>query len=404
MKICKIKKIIIIGLVIRLIMLFIIFVMTPDWASGFFGNTTLQDDVRYEQGAIRFAETADSIFDYGSFAYAYAYYDDFVGMERNIFSATPLWYWVVCFIYYFFHTIIAIRLFNIFLSVISIGLLYKLVRISYNEKTALTAARCLAYLPYPVVFSCFSYKDNLVMALTIYLLLLTMSYRVNGELGAKKIILLFLTSISLLLIRGGFSAILIVVCIFLGFTIPPKRNRQLVTKLILSGFAILLATFVLYRQLGAIELRFQAYVTNRDISHLGNISLVTITRIRDLYKLPLTYLFAVVMPIGYAGTISSWSDIVGICNICMAPIAIWSAVDFFLHKKEQYAFVLCCLALYFVAIIASIGVPRHYFSLLFIPIMLYSHARHYGSNVFKFISHAGSLLYIVLLSAYIFFL
>lgn len=73
-KIGKVQKILIGAFIVRIVALVAIFVITPDWSSGFLSNLVSQDDVRYELGAIRFAETAHSIFDYAAFTNAYSGY------------------------------------------------------------------------------------------------------------------------------------------------------------------------------------------------------------------------------------------------------------------------------------------------------------------------------------------
>ncbi len=400
-RIGKIQRILIGALLIRLTALLIIFVFTPDWSSGFLSNYTSQDDVRYEMGAIKFSETASSIFDYDAFSNAYSSYGDYVGMVRNVFSATPLWYWIVCITYYIFHSIVVVRLLNILFSVIAVSLLYRLVTLLYEEETAYTASKLLAFLPYPVVFSCFSYKDTLVMVLTIYFLYMVIDYRINKQLGPSKIIKIVFTALALMLVRGGLSAILIVLCLAIGFFTGEKlQARKAIQRGLLMAIASVAAVYILSSSMGSISLRVQSYITGRDITDLGGISLVTITSFRDLYKLPLTFLFAIVMPIGFSGTFTSWFSIVSLLNICMAPIAIGSAIDLFIHKKDEWMVLGCCLVYYIVSIVASTGIFRHYYSLLFVPIMLCAHLKHYGGGNSKNFWKIGSVLYTIIIAVY----
>lgn len=399
----KIYKILLIAFIVRVIMLAIIFLVTPKWSAGFIGNTVFQDDFRYEAGAILYSKTANSIIDFDAFSFAYANYGDYVGYVKNIFSATPLWYWIVCVVYYIFKSIVVIRLLNIIFSILSIYVLYKLLNKYYNDQIAIVAAKLLAFLPYPVIFSCFSYKDNLVMLLTISLLYLSLCFRLNKDFNIKKMLFFIFISLLLLLVRGGLSAILIGLCFIIAFltkdNLEKKKFFQLTVLIIVSFIAIL---FVFANSLSSIGLKIHSYITARDVSQLGLISLVTITKISDIYKLPFTFLFAIVMPIGFNNDIASWYNIVGIINICMAPISIGAFIDIFYRAKKEWVFIGCCLVYYFISIIASIGIFRHYYSLLFIPIMLFSHLYCDCNLSIKKCWLVGSYFYIALLSIYLF--
>lgn len=399
----KIKGIIVAALLIRLVVLFVIFVITPEWSTGFLSNTFVQDDVRYEMGAIRYAETAASLIDANAFANAYASYGDNVGMTQNIFSVTPLWYWTVCFLYYIFRNVIAVRIFNILCSVASVYYLYKLTCLNYSEQTATKAARLLAFLPYPVVFSCFSYKDNFIMVLTIFLIYQTLKFRINRKMNIKTTVQIVLCSLSLLLLRGGLSAILIVICLIIGFISKDKilSKKHLVRRLLLAIFAIAIAAFILARESSSILYKMQYYISARSNSDLGGISLVTITGFRDIYKLPLAFIFAIIMPIGFTGHISTWAELISIFNICMAPVAVGSVIDLFRHKKEEWIVIGSLLIYYCLSIIASIGIYRHYFSLIFIPILLYSHFQCNKNSITKFIWSVGTTLYTIAIAIYL---
>lgn len=401
-KVTKIQKIILGAFFIRLLVLSFIFTVTPDWFTGFLSNSVMQDDVRYEMGAIRYAETANSIFDYDAFSSAYALYGDYVGKVKSVFSATPLWYWIVCIIYYIFRTTIVIRVLNIVLSTLSVWLLYRLIKLKYDENMAQTGAKLLAFLPYPVIFSCFSYKDHLIMALTIYLLLQAMCCRVVGAVAIQRIVQMSFSALALLLLRGGLSAILIAICFVLAFFTAPKLNyNKTMRQLLLKIVALIVVTFILSQSMYPIVLKIQAYITGKDISALNGISFVTVTSIKDLYKLPFTFLFAVVMPIGFDGPVRSWFDVVSLLNVCMAPIAVGAAIDIFLHKRNEWLFINSCVIYYFISIIASIGIFRHYFSLLFIPLMLFSHLICYGRSHTKNLWIISSCAYVLVLSMYL---
>ena len=89
----KVKKIVICGLILRLVMLLIIAVVDGFQQEGFLSSTIHADDWRYVEGAEIFARNARNIFDFNAFTRAYALLEDWVGYSiagKGLFSATPL--------------------------------------------------------------------------------------------------------------------------------------------------------------------------------------------------------------------------------------------------------------------------------------------------------------------------
>ena len=240
------------------------------------------------------------------------------------------------------------------------------------------------------------------MFLTLALLYFALEYRISEKANLRMIIKSIIVALGLLLLRGGLSAILIVLCLSVAFWNVDLQGRK---RIILRYVMILLvagtSVFLLSMSMGDILLKVQYYITDRDVSEVGSIGLVTINRVSDLYKIPFTFLFAIVMPLGKITDISSWAGIVGSLNVVMAPIAIGAAIDIFLHKREELVLVGTCLVYYLLSIVSSIGIFRHYYSLLFIPIMLYSHMRHQSGNNIRHLWRIGSALYGFLLIIYV---
>ena len=139
---------------------------------GFIGNTELYDDYRYEEGAVIYAEIAQSLFDVSAFTYAYDELGDWTGHNLdNPFISTPLWYWICCVIVYLTDCRWIIRILNITLSIFTIKILYDICTLIFNKRAAVLSAKIISYFPYFVVFSCFSYKDSLIMFATFGLIL-----------------------------------------------------------------------------------------------------------------------------------------------------------------------------------------------------------------------------------------
>ena len=107
----------------------------------------------------------------------------------------------------------------------------------------------------------------------------------------------------------------------------------------------------------------------------GNtISIVTITKIKDLYKLPLTYMFSVISPIGIGYFHNSWFSVISNINIIMVPIAIGGIIYIFFKEKPDKLLFKMLMAYYSISIVMSIGIFRHYYSILplaFIPFSNY---------------------------------
>ena len=118
--------------------------------------------------------------------------------------------------------------------------------------------------------------------------------------------------------------------------------------------------------------KFNAYLNANISSKEANntISLVTITGIKDLYKLPLTYMFSIIIPIQIGSFSNSWLSVVSNINFIMIPIAVGSLLYIFTKKKRDKIVFYSLLGYYLITIIMSTGIFRHYYSLLpitFIP-------------------------------------
>jgi len=403
-KVGDIKSIMLGAFSARLVALLIIFIITPDMSMGFLGNTVKQDDVRYEAGAIYYAQNAKRLIDKNTFIEAFERLGDYTGRVSNPFSATPFWYWATCLFVYITKTTISIRIFNITISVLAVWYLYKLVNLNFDRQTAIKASMLLAYLPYPVVFSCFAYKDCLVMFLNIYLIYYASLYRRFHKLKLGQLAFVILATLILMLTRGGLSVILIILCLMLAFfTIKKNMNQyEFLSNIVLGSIAILIAAILALRAMGAIWLRIQSYIIERNVVEGSVLSFLSISKIADIYKLPATYLFATIMPFSLGNPIVYWLDIIGALNLLMVPVSIGSFIDIFKHWRKERILVGICLIYYTLTIIASTGIFRHYYAPLFIPIMLFAHFTTHSSRFEKFLCTIGTFFYTAVLFVYFF--
>ena len=381
------------ALIIRLIALCIIFGITPDMSVGFLSDSYLRnDDVRFEAGGMYYAENAKSVIDFSTFKQAYGSVGDWVGYKTgSLFNTLALWYWMICILLYFTKRVVFVRLLNIILSSVACVLLYDFASIAYNEKIAAHSTKLLMYLPYPVIFSCFAYRDHMIMCLTLVLLLKTVQYQKQGQFSNRIDWVIFGSAILLLLmLRSGLPIILIILCMIIMVADHIKKINIRTFLFIMMGLVVI--GILLFRLGGNILFKLSVYVGGRASAvESGTIGLLTINSIREIYKLPFTYLFSVVMPIGIGNEIHSWADIVGNINIIMVFISVGSFMFMFMRKKANRLVYWCCMGYYVISIIASIGIFRHYFSLLPFTYVAYSE--------FKLSANKNMLLIMYLLGA-----
>lgn len=366
------RIIMITALLLRLIALLVVYGTADGMAAGFVDSTTYYDDVRYEAGAEYYSEHAADVIDVDTFTQAYDQYEDWVGHKlATPFDSTPLWYWVCCITTYIFRTKWAIRLLNVLLASLGVLYVFRFAECIYGHKAAVRSAWLLALLPYPVFFSCFAYKDHLVLVITFYLLYKAVFYRMGGQLGPFDIIKIILLGLTLMLVRSGLSVVLFAVCLIIAFVKDFKLDGTVRKKIILLLPAMVICMAVLLAKYsGTILYKLEFYLTRHEETLSGTtISYMTINGLSDLYKLPFAYMLAVIMPIGLFEPIHSWYSVIATANIVMCPISVGAALYLFEKKPEKIVF-WSCFALYAVSIVTSLNIFRHYYSLL--PFMLIS--------------------------------
>lgn len=361
----KIKNILIAAFLIRLIMMVIV-MFSGSWSGAFFGDITRGDDWRYLAGAENYLKSADSLIDREAFTSSYAVYGDWVGYEsQNILVSPVLWYWIVCVVVYITKTKWAISFLNILLSVFSIIYVYKFTVSVYGKKTALLTVKLLAFLPYPVIFCIFGYKEQLAMLCTFYLLYKAVCIRYTNLIGAKNVIKIIFASIVLVGIRSGVSIILIGLCAvisFFNYSSVAKKNQLKIFFIALIVFVTVII-FILMTS-DTIIYKFNAYLgSDQNVSDNSTLSFLLIRDVIDLWKLPLAYLFSIIVPIGLFQPIDSWSDVVGILDLVMAPVAV-GATMYIIEKKRDKVVYWCCFAYYTIYLISSLNISRHYAALV----------------------------------------
>ncbi|WP_133067082.1 hypothetical protein [Eubacterium maltosivorans] len=395
----KIKGIVMIAICIRVIVLLFIAFFANNMSEGFVGSSTYYDDYRYEKGAEYYAQNATSLIDVSAFMSAFASVGDWVGNKlSNPFESTPLWYWIVCILTYLTKTVWSIRILNILLASFTIVYVFRFTDLIYGDRTATKASYLLALLPYPVIFSCFSYKDQLVMFITFYLLYIAEKYRMSNVIKKKDIFAVLIFSLMLMLTRSGFSILLFLVCFVIAFVKKLTDIKKYKKKLLAIGFFGIITICILLIQYSDIIIyKFEYYIIRHENTlDKTTIAYLTINGIRDIYKLPFTYIFSMIMPIEMFGEVTSWYSIVANFNIIMCPISVGAALYVFKKKPDKLVY-WCCLMLYIFSIITSINIFRHYYSLIPFSLIFFSDYWCRASGIEKLICGLVSLTYATLL-------
>ena len=320
----KRKKIFFRALLIRLLTLLLIFSFSGSFEEGFIESSTYYDDYRYEQGAFEYAEKANSLIDISAFTAAYATVGDWVGYHfiENPLDSSPLWYWIVCIVTYIFRIKWIIRILNVILASLAIVFVGEFANMLCSKKATNMAIFLLTFLPYPVIFSCFAYKDQLIMLCTFYLLYVAMQYRLYARINKIQTIIFVIAAIILLFTRGGLTAVVLALCAYIAFIksfrLKIRKKQIILLILVVAGLVA-----VISRSFDTILFKMQYYFTRHKETLGGTtIRFITINGLGDIYKLPFTYIFSIIMPIHLFGNIKSWYSIVANCNVIMTPIAV----------------------------------------------------------------------------------
>ena len=348
-----IKKICISALVIRLIVLSIVVVFSNNLTTGFLSSEIYNDDVRYQLGAELYAKQAKHIIDSNAIGDAFLQVGDYSVAYGYAFV---LWYWIVSIVMYVFHSHVILRIMNIMFAVASVKCIYDIAKHLYGNRVANFASALYAFLPYPVFFSCFLYKDQ------FYTLLVLLIFRVILLKGARMElrdfgIVAFLIVISTF-IRSGLSVIIAFIAIYVyfrskGFSISNYNTILIIVITIIGTF------FLFQYNLDSIDTKYEAYVLNYHDSGSGAASFIAIKSIGHFYRYPLAYLFVMLLPIKTSSSIVSWGDVVGLLNFVVIPIALGNLLYLVFWNIKKSPFFGGVQILYFITIVTSMGIFRH---------------------------------------------
>lgn len=315
------------------------------------------DDWKYESYAKLYQEIASKLIDFKAF--------NIVDRQMGGIVVAQLYFRFNAILYYITSSTLSLRLANILFSSLTIFPIFLITKDLFGEKEARIASLIFAFLPYHIIMSAFLFKDILIVLLmssSLYMILRLYKY------GKMNILLFLALTIPIQWLRPGIPTFLFGV---LGFAIFIKyfnknKTSKILTFIIGSILTIVMIRFVFIDNLELISSRFDIYMRHGR-SHSGNINIIRVDSLSQMYKLPLTWVFSTFFPISFRGNLSSWSGVLGLLNYTSILIAPGYMLYTIFYKKSsmQRVFLYPMLALHLLVIIAVINIPRHYYFLHF---------------------------------------
>lgn len=384
----QLKKTIWIGLGLRIIMLILLLTVGRSIAEPYF----ISDDISYERLAQTYMNCAASPIDINAFR--------LIGASGYL---QVFWPWVMCVSAFLFQNIYAGRVINIILSVLCIREIYSVsYRLSEQHRSAIIAARLFAYLPVTVMTCCFPIKDIFLTYASLVFFKLVLDIQNGERLRVSSIILCVLLLIGTYFTRGAVVELYGIFAVIYLFSRLHKKNK-IGWMLLLALVTVLLAYIMSEPIISAFQIKIDNY-SSYGLDNAGGISMIRITSFRDLYKLPLTYFFAMLQPIKMdlfsSGTGDSfWLSLMSTLNVSIYPVAIGSFIYIF-RKKYNFLFWLSTIVIYSAVIILSVGVFRHYMFLLPLEIINYSLVRQHRDKRTTLVLLVGSMILFILILLY----
>ena len=358
------------GFVLRLMMLFIIIYALD----GIWDLYYIEDDKKYEELAAVYKANAHTLFDTELFE------------ELTIGYAATFWPLVMCVMAKLFSTVYIGRYINVFLSTICIAITYNLCyEVAGNKKTALTAARFFAYLPFSILVSCFPIKDIFIMMGTMYAFYIFVRVQNSRKVSVFQLILLAVLLICIRLSRGAVTELLLIYFLVYYLQKLYEAKRYLACVLLLVG-----AVAVLFMFRGSLLDSFSGKIDtygNYAADEAAGLNAIRVTGITDIYKLPLAYAFAMLQPMKLelftlGDDVRPWRTMMTYSNMTMYPIAVGAWLYMFV-KKHNLFFWLSGFVMFSAVIMLSLGVSRHYLFLLPMHVINYSLYMEESNKEFK---------------------
>lgn len=379
----KLRKVILNGAFLRFSFLIIV-ILLKDTIDPYL----LIDDGEYEGRAQWYLQSSKVVFDW-----------ILADSLRHSALIHQFWNYFVCFTAKIINSIYAARICNCLFSTIIIYEIYKLTLYLTNEtSTALKAAKLYAYLPYSWMFCVFPFKDVFLSCSVLCIILMLVKWQNNIKVSITHITVSIVLGGCTYFTRGGVVEFLILMAIsFLAVRFI--KNKQYISAIGLVVFALI----VIANMGGLIEeaalKKIEDYNTEESVSS-GNLSFIQIKAFTDIWKLPFTYLFAMLSPIMLKYEIPekiSWYYLYSLSNITLYPLA-FGAMAYVFCKKYNLLYWATTFIIYSAVIALSLQSFRHYFFLFPITVINFACVRSFHSKIVNsFIKWGCALLFLMVL-------
>lgn len=347
------------GFLIRLaVLIFMVHIADSFWDIFF-----IEDDKKFEELAAVYRANASSPFDMQLF-------DDLtIGYKQQ------LWPFVICFFTKLTGYTYIGRVINVIASSACIYVIYALSYTVVNDhKVALRAARLFAFLPITILISCFPIKDILIMLGVVYAFYIFVSLQTGQRVALWRILLCAGLLICVYFSRGAVTELMMIFLLVYYLQKLYKEKKYLACVVLLMLAVVI---FLIFRSsiMASFEGKVDTY-GNYGADEASGLNAIRVTGIRDIYKLPLAYAFAMLQPMklnlfAIGNDTRPWMTIMSYSNITMYPLAVGSFMYLF-SKKHNLFFWLSSFVMYSAVIMLSLGVFRHYLFLLPITIINFS--------------------------------
>jgi len=361
-------KIILLSFVLKVLILILVEFFSPQFGFFFMNDGIFHDDDKYFIVAREYLSNSSGIIDIGAFRNA----TNLVG-HYSQYSSENLWFWTVAIFAYIFKWLPSLNLLVIFISSINIYLIFYLGKNFYSNKTGILAAKLYAFMPYPLIFSVFIFKDHLIITAFLLFLLLLLSIFYESKI---KPIYIFMGLLSLLVfsqLRQGLSDILILMTV-VAFGYRLIKRKYYFSILVYSILAIttLLFLFSLSDNLySSVIYKINAYVNYSRFDDTS-LSLIGMNRLSDIYKFPATYVISIIMPFNLGQRLDSWFSFVSYMNIISIPIASGLIIYMLFNVKKNKMLYWTVIFITLGTLFVSLAIFRHYFFLLPIHYLFFS--------------------------------
>lgn len=380
-----IKKTIIYGCLLRFAFLLIVISL-----KNYISPYALSDDEHYEDIATTYFKTARTTFDFT--LATMLHFNDLLQF---------LWTYIVCFTSKIFGTIYGARIFNCLISTTNIYIVYQLTKsITKDAQISLRAARLYAYIPFAWMFCVFPFKDTFLSCCVLYVLWTLVQWQNYESVGLRKIAITVLCCSCIFFTRGAVVEFLVVTAIcFLAVRYYQNNKRFKLVLLVLLSIIIII--YLGSYAIEAADKKVEDYGNEDNVSS-GMLGIIQVKSLSDLWKFPLSYMFALFQPIALKITLfdlfskDNWSGVIGLCNIATYPIAFGNMAYVFC-KKHNAMFWAATFVMYGAVICLSLGTFRHYMFLYPVLLINYACVKSYNSKKITQFIKTGSILFFLLI-------